>query len=213
MDDKGNFKDFRSAIWFLAFLHYHRVASTFKSVYDLFLRGYYTESTVLLRPIIESFVRLIYVNKNGTIDDVTKILTGFGKAKKEKYQIPISIMFQDISAEIYHLYTILCDFTHGGLLSHIPKIRRDSSNYQDMVLGIEYNIEAAGLITNQYSIYLLCNLEYLNKIYPEMKKRMPEPFAKKYYDTLANLWIIVKKMSEATGSDLLNNATKSLLEY
>jgi len=213
LNDNKEYRDKQSAIWFLSFLHFHRVSYTFLSIYNLFLQGYYTESVILLRSVIESFVRLKYVNRNGKLEDVNKILCGFKKTKKEKYEVNYSTMFKDISNDLYFLYSMLCDFSHGGLLSHIPKISKYSKDFSQMATGLEYNEDAAGLVINQFTIYLLNHLELLTQIYPNFKKNMPDIYASKYYDTLAILWKSLGQMSKANGSDRLYNAAQNLIDY
>ncbi len=61
LDENGEFKDFDSYFRFFTITHYNTVCYTFLASRKLLLNGYYSESAILQRNILETFVRLKYI--------------------------------------------------------------------------------------------------------------------------------------------------------
>lgn len=155
--------DLKHAHKFLSLLHYERVCYSFKSCYNLFLNGYYFDSAIILRSIIETFVRLIFIEKNGNSKNVFQILSGHYGYNGEKYRITHMTHFNTISEGLYEYYRLLCDMTHGSLGPHLLISNRQTNTFS----GLDFHELNSTFISNQYAVYLLAHIEYFYKIFPE----------------------------------------------
>jgi len=133
---------------YLSLLHYERVCFSFKSTYNIFLNGFYFDSAIILRSIIETFVRLKYIENNGTTKNVFQILSGHYGFKGEKYRISQEKHFDTVSKGLYEYYRLLCDMTHGSLGPHLL-----ISDRKPNFLGLDFQELNSTFISNQYAVY------------------------------------------------------------
>ncbi len=189
-DISKDWENFNIAIRSLSWFHYYRITFTFKSIYNLALSGYYTESAILLRHVLETFIRLRYILKSKNIELVNLAFAGHYGYKGRKFPVRYKHMFDDIAPGIYKEYQLLCDFAHGAGLSTILKTDIKSKNIS-LDGGVVFRPYEVTYILNQYTVYLLAHLELMMWIWPEIKSNVPEIYSCKYKKLLSLLWKIM----------------------
>lgn len=139
-------KDFQ---WFCE-EHFIQAPYTFKVIYDLFFRGYYLESLILTRHLLEAFVRMKYFKKYP--DKLKQHLT----EKKITYKT----MFDEFSPDMYMWYAEqLSEAAHGVFFKDIFQTDRQNPNKQLVINGPQFNsIGADFVLTWIYTLFLA----YLN---------------------------------------------------
>ncbi len=189
LNEKGDFKDFDNAFRCFAFYHYDRIFYTFKSCYNLLISGYYTDASILLRSIVETFVRLKFIEKEKTTDLIMKALSG-----KERFPYSYKQQFDAISLGYYEFYRLLCNMAHGGMASHILKVTPNSET-KEMIPdnGIIFKANQASFITNQFVIYLLGHLNFLYYVFDEIPVKMPNEYKIKLAETIKWLNICIEE--------------------
>lgn len=213
LDESGNFKGFNEALRFLAHLHYYTTAYTFKACYNLALAGYLTEAAVLLRQILETFVRLRYIEKKREIKLVMAAFAGHhgweGK-KRASYRT----QFDEVSPGLYRTYQILCDIAHGASAAHVLKEDWSRMERKELVLdtGIAFKPLETSFILNQFSVYLLAHLKYMFAIFPEINAQMPEEYASEYNKTVETLSTLVEQMAANEKNKQWIERVKGLLQ-
>lgn len=194
--DKDKWNNFKHALRVFSYYHYYRIIYTFKASYNLILQGYYTESAFLMRHIVETFVRLRYIAKEEKTDLVKWAWSGHRGLNNKKIHITYEAQFNDIAPGLYKYYRILCDITHGAWASHV--LKTDVSNGKvDLDTGIVFKPENSTFVINQYSVYLLAHLEFMDWVFPEVKMKMTKLYAEKNHKTLTILWQFMKEVSES----------------
>lgn len=211
LNENNEYRDFKHALRTIASYHFLRIVFTFKSAYNLVANGYYTESTILLRSILETFIRLKFIDKKKDMNLAIQSFVGHRKYKKikgEKYKVSIEVQFKEISPKLYDFYRILCDMTHGALLSNIPKLELVNHKITYATLGLEFNPQWTGFIINQFSVYLLAHLKIMLKIFPEIEENMTEEFALKYKKTIIKLQKVINEFEDNKGFNSLKELLK-----
>ena len=213
LDENGNFENFDQEIRFFSRLHYQRMSNVFKAAYNLVVSGYLAESATLVRNIIETFVRLKYLQKSKVENLTILALAGHYGFQGKKWNIEIKTMFDEIAPGLYRIYRSLCDIAHGAITSHMLK----SEIYSELGkikydAELEFKPEECTFITNQYSVYLLAHLVFMMTIFPEIEKKMPESYAIKYDETLSFLWKYMDEFSKKEGKKDWYNSMKNLVE-
>ncbi|MBN2426597.1 MAG: hypothetical protein JXR46_16195 [Calditrichaceae bacterium] len=211
LKDPDNLEDFNYAIRTLSFLHYNRVSYTFKATYNLILNGFYTEAAILLRSIVETFVRLKYINKSTNADLVYLAIAGNKGFNGKKFIIRYEEQFNTVARGLYKYYRILCDIAHGAMDSNILRSSVKNRNFIPDS-GIIFNEKDSSFIINQFSAYLLGHIEFMLIIYPEIKNNSPEEFLEKMYSVLTYLWGFFKEMSNDQKASMFYNAIKKLVK-
>ena len=206
--DKVEFNDFNHALRTFSYFHYSRIIYTFKATYNLLLQGYCTESSFLLRHIVETFIRLKYITKEKNIDSIWQSWPGHRGINGKKFRISYEMQFDNVAQGLYKYYRTLCDMAHGAMASH--SLRTDLSKGKiDFDTGIIFRPLESSFVINQYTVYLLAHIEFMISVYPEIKNKMSERYALKYHETLTRLWRFMKEVSEdektKNGIKRLNN--------
>ncbi len=196
LNERGDFKDFDNAFRCFAYYHYDRIFYSIKSCYNLLISGYYTESSILLRSILETFVRLKFIDKVKNVDLIMKALSN-----NERFPYSYKHQFDLVSAGYYQFYQLLCNMTHGGMASHMLKVTTNSKT-KEMIPdnGIIFKAEQASFIINQFVIYLLGHLNFLYHVFDEIPTKMPYEYRIKLAETIK--WL--NKCTEEYGKNEKN---------
>jgi hypothetical protein len=147
--DKDKFNDFSHAIRTFSYYHYYRVIFSFKAAYNLLLQGYYTESSFLMRHIVETFVRLKYIAKKKDVDLVNLAFAGHRGFEGNRFNVKCETQFNEIVPGLYEYYRILCDISHGAMASHILKSDISEGRIQ-LDTGIVFKPEESTFVINQF---------------------------------------------------------------
>lgn len=197
--------DLRQSHKFLALLHYKRVCYSFKSTYNIFLNGYYSDAAIILRSIIETFVRLKFIEKKGNTKSIFQILSGHYGYKGEKNRISHETHFNTVSKGLYEYYRLLCDMTHGSLGPHLLMPNSFS--------GLDFQELNSTFISNQYAVYLLAHIEYFHKIFPECYNKYSDENRQSFNEVKAILWNVMSEISKKEKNQDWYNVSKKLIEY
>ena len=204
-DISKDWDNFNIAIRSLSWFHYYRITFTFKSIYNLALSGYYTESAILLRHVLETLIRHRYIFRSKNIELVNLAFAGHYGYKGRKFPVKYKVMFDDITPGLYKEYQLLCDFAHGAGLSTILKTNITDNKSKNISLdgGVVFKPCEVTYILNQYTVYLLAHLELMMWIWPEIKSNMPEKYSCKYEKLLSLLWKIMDSFEKTENQNLV----------
>lgn len=135
---------------------------TFRASIILFLKGYYMESHILCRNLIEVFVTMRYFDKHK------------GKLKShlslKKPFIKFKTIFDEILPDYYDTQYkgLLSNVAHGGIGSLLFKFKFESPKKGKAHAGVFYDEEMASLIMNQLGTYFLGYIRFYKKIHPKV---------------------------------------------
>jgi hypothetical protein len=208
----GKYKDFKTGLRTNAFLHFYRTSFAFKATYNLTVTGYYNEASILLRSIVESFVKLRYVELSKTEEYLYTSIAGHVEVGGKKFNVRYIKQFDTVAPGLYYHYRTLCDMAHGNIASIVFKtdVVNDTLQFHNGIIFHEMN---SIFVTNQFSVYLLAHLEYMTHIFPEVKKKMPNNIQEKYHKTLSILWKMMGEIEEKDKNQKWYNAIKKLVEF
>ena len=189
-----DFEKFADSILSYSYYHFYRVIYSFKAIYNLTITGYYTEAAILLRSVIESYIKLRYLNFRKDAELVGQALAGNAKYKGKKYPVNNKVMFDKIAPGLYSDYRHLSDMTHGSIASVFMKIKKTGIS-PDLDYGLEFKPKESSIIINQYSIYLLAHLELLMDTFPAIEINMSTVMKKKYKNIHDVVWRLIDDFS------------------
>lgn len=212
-DEKNEFEDFDSYFRFFAFTHYNTVCYTLMAAYNLLLTGYYSQSAILLRNIIETFVRLRYIKLKREKEYIRNAWSGDNFTKinenKKKHIIKYKEIFDSISPEMYEPYIGLSKHSHGNINAiSFKTVDNGEKLYPDP--GLIFKKELAEYIMYQYSVFLLAHLKFMMEIFPEVNKKMQKEYKKKYNKTIKRIWRVLDFPDKENNDWYI--ASKKLLE-
>ena len=198
LDDTGEWKNHRLATRSIVYYNLYHVSLTYKAVYNLIHQGYYTESAILLRSIVESLVRMKYLHKHKNIDLVNTAFAGHYGYDGKKFKVRYETMFNSIAPGLYECYRLLCDMAHGSFAAHALKIAKRDYVRKTITLdhGLIFKLQESTYVVNQFSVYLFAHIKFMLLIFPEIEKNMTGPYASKYYKTISKFEAVMKNFSE-----------------
>ena len=195
LDANREYPNFKVAIRHTSAYHYHTIPYTFKAAFDLWRFGYYTESSILLRTVVEKYVKLRYLNKQKSVDLIKLSSAGHLGINGEKFsqKHKYRTMFDVVAPKLYKDYQYLCELSHGTNIPYLLKtnfldIGIDAINSLHIDTGVSFNEKLSQMIVNPYCIYMLSHLEFMVRIFPEIKINMETEFSTKLHNTLDWLW-------------------------
>ena len=211
LNEKGEYKNFNDAIRVFSYFHYYRVTLTFLATYKLLLNGYYTEAAILLRSIVETFVKLKYLYSQKDIELITLAFAGHKGWNGKKFNISYENQFDKVAPGLYRFYRQLCDMAHGAISAILLKTDWKSSG---LILdeGLLFKDLESSFIVNQYSAYLLAHIEFMSVVYPEIKDNQPDQYAAQYHKTLTILWSFMDQVSTKEKNKPWYDAVKNLIK-
>ena len=153
-----------------AFFTYTRLPYDCEVTRDLWLKGYYSQSIVLLRRILESFVAVRYFSHHKS--RIKRHLY----AQSQKDRVQFKVMFEFFAPGAYEeLYAkCLCGVAHGGLSNIIFQGDFDPSRPGRMNMGTAYSARYSSYTINQLLAYCLGYIALANLIVPNLEDRFPK---------------------------------------
>lgn len=136
--------------------HYLQAPYTFAAAYNLYGLGYYMETIILIRNLVEVLVQMRYFYRHK--DKIDGHKQGVKKIK-------FSVMFDDIAPGFYKRWygDQLSAVAHGGPIKNLFRYQRKDGHIQtQVVMGCQYDELFAGVFTN-YSTALF--YAYLNQYF------------------------------------------------
>lgn len=156
--------------WFQlhAFSIYSRLAYAIKIIFELWLRDYYQESSVLLRHILEGFVQVRYFYNHP--DKVELHLT----STRNRDRIKFKDMFEECAVGSYEkIYGDLSNFAHSGLGSLMTRMEVYTDSSKNRVkVGCEFDKTLADYIIEQIIDYCYGYINYADVFFPSMIKEI-----------------------------------------
>lgn len=140
--------------------HYVRITYSFRSAYLLCFLGYYLESVIVLRHIIEVFAQIRYFDKHRSeLEDHWK------RTKIVRFKA----IFDSLSPGYYEKFygRQLSSLAHGGLGTSMFRFECYSPTESRTVMGSEYNEMLATYILIQIIAMLYGFLSYFPKFFPQ----------------------------------------------
>lgn len=144
---------------------FHSSIFTFRAAFLLSNRGYYLESQILDRALIELLVKLRYFHKHP--DE----MEGFQSiATKKKATITWKKMFEEVLPGYYadEYSWSLSYVAHGGVGANAYRMEKDHAGNRSADLGVSYKELWAGASINQKTAFMLGYLRTYLKIFPEV---------------------------------------------
>lgn len=196
LDKTGEYKNHKLAMRSVVYYNLYHISLTYKAAYNLVHQGYYTESAILLRSIMESLVKMKYLHKQKDLDLVNTAVAGHYGYNGKKFKIRYETMFDDVSPGLYEHYRMLCGMAHGSVAAYTLKI--DTRDAQKIILdnGLVFKLNASSYIINQFSVYLFAHIKFMMLIFPEIEKNMTKHYAIKYNKTISKFEAVMKTFSE-----------------
>ncbi len=214
LDKTGEFKNHEVAIRTTFYYNMYHVGLTYKAVYNLIHQGYYTESAILLRSIVESLVRMKYLHKLKDLDLVNTAFAGHFGYQGKKFKVQYITMFESVAPGLYEFYRILCDMAHGSMAAHTLKIAERDYKQKQWTLddGLVFKLNASTFIINQFIAYLFAHIKFMMLVYPEIEKNMTKAYATKYEKTIYKYEEVMKNFSEKEKNKKWVSVVKQLWE-
>ncbi len=214
LDETGEFKNHKLAMRSIVYYNLYHTSLTYKAVYNLIHQGYYTESAILLRSIVENLVRMKYLYKQKDIDLVNTAFAGHYGYKGKKFKVKYQTMFDSVAPGLYEYYRLLCDIAHGSFAAHMLKIGKRDSEQKKIILdyGLIFKLEESTYVINQFSVYLFAHIKFMMLIFPEIEKNMTRPYANKYHKTISKLEAMMKIFAEKEQNKKWYGIVKQLLD-
>ncbi len=213
LDETGEFKNHEVAIRTTFYYNLYHISLTYKAVYNLIHQGYYTESAILLRSILESLVKMKYLYKQKDIDLVNTAFAGHYGYYGKKFKVKYITMFDSVAPGLYESYRLLCDMAHGSFAAHSLKIDKLDYKQKKIILddGLIFRLKGSTYVINQFSVYLFAHVKFMMLIFPEIEKNMTKPYAIKYYKTISKFEAMMKNFSENEQNKKWYGIVKQLL--
>lgn len=207
LDSNGKYPNLKSAARSLGYYRYDRVFYTFKAAYNLASDGYYPEASTLLRTILETFTRHIFVERHGKVEDVTLALAGHHGKDGKKFAYKYKEQFDKLSPGLYSYYQGLCDIAHGALASFVL---RTYDNFQADT-GVFFRDMKSSFVTNQFATLLYAHLKHLVKLFPEIREKNDQEFETKFRKAMERLQTLHQEIVSAGKNDKWMKAMDGLL--
>ncbi len=129
--------------YYMAFSHSQllKLPYTIRASSILMERGFYLESALLVRNILEVFVQLRFFNNH------REKLNDYVLKKK---RIPLKIMFDEFSTKLYSkVYFVLSEAAHGNFGSAVFRTNYKPTNLGTIIMGSIYNEIFSNFLLNQ----------------------------------------------------------------
>ncbi len=175
----------------LAYSSYLQLPYTLKSIHDLWIKGNYLESLILLRHIIEGFAKLRYFNNHK--DEISNHIKGNNRVR-----------FKDIFDEIapgyyqFHYGKMLSDYAHGGFKAYMLRVEYSSQTEGRVKVGSEFDTKISGMIIYQVLTFCFGYLNFVDEFFPTINSRLNKDISDDKNSILENLKVkmSVKKDTE-----------------
>lgn len=142
---------------------YLRLPYSLRSINILWPFGYYQESLLIFRQLLESFVILRYFNNHR--DEIEPHFTATGN----KGRIQFRQMFSEFSDDLYKNYygKVFSNIAHGGIYSFLFRTEYSSPSNGKILLGCQYDNKNSNLIIIPTLTLSYGYLNYIDIFYPD----------------------------------------------
>lgn len=134
---------------------------SFRSCYILWERGHYSEASVIIRSILESFVQIRYLYQHKEKTKTVWISS----------DIKMWTMFESlgVSRDFYdrHYGRILSGISHCKIASDMFRVKRKSATKGRVIMIPGFDLEDAGYIANYFTALIAGYLNFFKVFFPE----------------------------------------------
>lgn len=148
----------------------------FNALYSLCSRGYYLESVLIVRHLLETLVQIRHFQKHP--DQLKPHLTSMTSAGRVQFKT----MFEELSPGYYakHYGQLLSNIAHGGIgmgvFSEYEQPKEEGSTAVMVPpLGCQFAQRASGFIVNHLLVLLYGHLKCFATTFPEYLKLVDQP--------------------------------------
>lgn len=182
LNEMGEYKSCEYALRTIVYYDLYHTSLTYKAIYNLVHQGYYKESAILLRSIVESLVKMKYLHRQKNIDLINSAFAGHYEYRGAKFKVKNKTMFDALTPGLYDSYRLLCDMAHGAFAAHALKISMQDFEHKKIILddGLVFREDGSTFVINQFTVYLFAHIKFMFLIFPEIEKNMTKTYAKKY---------------------------------
>jgi len=154
--------------YYMAFAHSQllKLPYTVRAISVLIEKGYYLESAILVRHILEVFVQLRFFNK---------YKEKLNEYVLKKRKITLKTMFDEFNPNLYtKMYYLLCEAAHGGFGSTVYRTTYKSASAGSTIMGSEYNEAFSNYILNQLVPLTYGTLNFIPVFFRHYKDLVPQ---------------------------------------
>lgn len=183
--------------------HFHilKLPYSVRAVTILLERGFYLESALIVRHILEVFVQLRFFNK---------YKNRLNKYVLKKDKITLKTMFSEFNLELYSkMYYALSEAAHGGFGSTVYRTIYQSPIEGRTIMGSEYNEMFSNYLLNQLAPLIYGILNFIPLFFGQYNNLVPEYIELKRKSLLMELKIMME--SPPKSKEFLNDI-KPLIE-
>lgn len=157
---------------------------SFRGCCMLWERGYYLESGIIFRSLIERFIQIRYLHKNKNL--VGQVWGGIRPDTAKAKRITFKTMFDSISPGYYEVWygKILSGFAHSKLAANIFRIKRSSPADGKIVMIPSFDERGSMIINNVISL-LFGYLKFFPIFFPLGFKALPDDSLKEYNELVS----------------------------
>lgn len=141
------------------YIHYVQTPYTCWIIYSLYQKGYYLESVILYRHLLETFIQMRYFQK------YTDKLNDHIKGEK---RVQFKHMFEEFSKGYYGKYygVLLSGAAHGVLMKSLFRFIKPPKNQPDTIMGCQYIEAHATYVINQLIPLILGFFNFYSGFFP-----------------------------------------------
>lgn len=164
----------------ICFEHYVQAPYTFWTVYSLYEKGYYLESMILYRHLLEVLIQMKYFQKYPE------------KLKDhllDKKRVSFKAMFDEFSPGFYKTWygELLSGFAHGKIPKSIFRFERPSPAEATTIMGCKFDIRHSTYVINNTLPLLFGYLNHFDPFFPKNNVKDKRTIATKFLE--AKKWL------------------------
>lgn len=176
-----------NAFQIIAYSSYLRLPYTLKTIQNIWVSGYYLESFIIIRHIVEGFAKLRFFT-----DHRDQIISHF-TATSHRDRVSFKTMYDTIAPGYYQLHygKILSGYSHGDLSAYFTRTEYTSPTTGRVIAGCEFNDTYSGLVINLILTFCYGHLNYLESFFPSILSKLPPEISEHFHNTRDEMRIMM----------------------
>jgi hypothetical protein len=157
---------------------------SFRGCHILWECGYYLESAIIFRSLIERFIQIRYLHKNKNL--VGQVWSSIKPESVKVKKITFKVMFDHIAPGYYEVWygKILSGFAHSKIAANIFRIKRSSPTNGKVIMMPSFDERGSMVINNVISL-LFGYLKFFPIFFPLGFKTVPDDLLKEYNESVS----------------------------
>lgn len=186
---KDDFKDDSDDHVFHAFTYYTylRLPYNIKSIYNSCIQGYYLESIILLRHVVEGLAQVKYFHNH------REELNPHLLATRSKERIQFRTMFEEVVPGFYDFIygKFFSRFSHGHLVTSLFRAKYETREKGNLIYGCQFIDNYCKLILEQLFTYCYGFLNHFEVFFPKFSKSADQLMINEYQTTVSEIREII----------------------